>query len=47
MTQYQITAFSAWQKPQTFIVDTKSERDELILALKDQQYKVEWEEILP
>jgi hypothetical protein len=47
MTQYQITAFSAWQKPQTFIVDTESEKDELILALKDQQYKVEWEEILP
>jgi len=47
MTHFQITAFSNWEKPQTFIVDTESEKDELVLALRDQQFKVEWEEILP
>jgi hypothetical protein len=45
MKHYEIKAYSAWQKPQTFVVDTESEREELILVLKDQQYKVEWEEI--
>ena len=45
MKHYEIKAYSAWQRPQTFIVDTENEREELILALKDQQYKVEWEEI--
>jgi hypothetical protein len=45
MKRYEIKAYSAWQRPQTFIVDTESEREELALVLRDQQFKVEWEEI--
>jgi hypothetical protein len=45
MKHYEIKAYSNWQRPQTFVVDTESEREELILNLKEQQYKVEWEEI--
>lgn len=45
MKHYVIKAYSGWQRPQIFIVNTENEREELILALKDQQYKVEWEEI--
>ena len=45
MKRYEIKAYSAWQRPQTFIVDTESEKDELVLALKQEQYKIEWDEI--
>ena len=45
MKYYEIKAYSAWQKPRTYIVDTEFEKDELVLALKQEQYKVEWEEI--
>lgn len=44
MTRYEVTAYSAWEKPQTYIVDTESEKDELVLALRQQQYLVEWQE---
>jgi len=46
MIHYEIKAYSVWRfGPQTYIVDTESERDELVLHLKEQQYKVEWQEI--
>ena len=45
MIHYEIKAYSVWRGPQTYIVDTESERDELVLYLKEQQYKVEWQEI--
>ena len=45
MKHYEIKAYSAWQKPQTYITNTESEKDELVLVLKQEQYKVEWEEI--
>ena len=45
MKHYEIKAYSAWQKPQTYIVDTESEKDELVLTLKQEQYKVECNEI--
>lgn len=45
MKHYEIKAYSNLERPQTFVVDTKTERDELIYNLKDKQYLVEWEEI--
>ena len=45
MKHYEIKAYSAWRKPQTYIVDTESEKDELVLALRQEQYKVEWDEV--
>ena len=42
--KYEITAKSAWQRPQVFIVETESEKDELVLALRQEQYLVSVEE---
>ena len=45
MKKYEITAYSLWGLPETYIVETESEREELIHNLKDQQYLVECVEI--
>lgn len=45
MKRYEITAYSIWGLPQTYIVDTENEKENLILILKDQQYLVECVEI--
>jgi hypothetical protein len=43
--KFEITAFSAFEKPQKFIAHSKKEKDEIVRDLKDQQYKVEVEEL--
>lgn len=44
--KYKITSFSFWwPKVETFFVDTAEEKNSLVAELKDQQFKVEWEEI--
>ena len=43
--KFEITAFSVFQKPQKFIAHSKEEKDEIVRDLKDQQYKVEVEEL--
>jgi hypothetical protein len=43
--KFEITAFSAFQKPQKFIAYSKEEKNEIVRDLKDQQYKVEVEEL--
>jgi len=42
---YEIKAYSVWRGTQTFTVSTEVERDELVTYLKEQAYKVMWEEI--
>ena len=42
---YQITAKSMWRRPEVYVVDTESEKDELVLALRQEQYLVEVEEM--
>lgn len=43
--KYKITAFSAWVKPQEFFADSKEEMQQIKSELRDEQYRVEVEEI--
>ncbi len=43
--RYEITTTSAFEKPQTFIAENESEKDEIVLALTQEQYLVSVKEI--
>lgn len=43
--KYKITAFSNWEKPQIFWVDSDEEMKEIKTELKNQQYLVKIEEV--
>ncbi len=47
MHKYKIIYKSMWTAPQIFYAYNESERDDLILQGKNDQYIVEWEEISP
>lgn len=43
--RYEIKATSAFEKPQTFIAENEAEKDEIVLALVQEQYLVSVNEI--
>ena len=43
--KYKITAFSAWMNPQEFFASSKEEMQQIKNELRDEQYRVEVEEI--
>jgi hypothetical protein len=43
--EYRITAFSMWEKPQTYIATGKEELAEIVLSLRNDQKLIQVEEV--